>query len=458
MNALRNTSNTQRPRPSAANRPSVASKPPTTPLGDGGHANAPASQTLVSRRKFLYGAIGVGALAAVGIGAASYGALTSSDNGEIEYLNAPKGSLTTLNDFEALESSEDSVQQVGEYDLPYGTLVWTNDESVAACLLPTETGSPLTQVSLLLLGSGLNTTVLSKAVGSADGFEIYDVRANSNGLIWTEANILQGAWRVYATTVSGGSSIGAPHLLEEGDSAYETPTLAVADKRAFWQVNPKSTDSDAPSARLMGATFGKDDAEVYLESKRRMASPPYVYDGTVTVAPRVDSPSLYYQLTNIDVQSGETLDTLTLPHAIKPIEACYGKTGFMFSFPDIYDYSGAIANLGTYTPLAKPSDGNYDAASWFEFTRTPTAAPAWCSNLFIVKSTYSVCGVDLDKKTYFTLEVEDGADTYGEYLASSGANDTFVTYTNIDHAPIDAEQIHTCRVKIWRPLSSRRTV
>ena len=103
--------------------------------------------------------------------------------------------------------------------------------------------------------------------------------------------------------------------------------------------------------------------------------------------------------------------------------------------------------------MEKPADGNYNNASWFDFARTPTAAPAWCKNLLIVKSTYSVCGVDLNKETYFALEVEDGADTYGEYLASTGANDTFVTYTNVDHAPIDAEAIHACRVKIWKPLA-----
>ena len=162
---------------------------------------------------------------------------------------------------------------------------------------------------------------------------------------------------------------------------------------------------------------------------------------------------MYYQLTNLNAASGDALDTLTLPRAIAPIEAGYGETGFMFSFSDIYDYDGAVANLGTYTPFKRPSDGNYDAAQWFDFARTPTAAPAWCNGLLVVKSTYSVCGVDLSARTYFAIDVEDGADTYGEYLASTGTNDTFVTYTNIDHEPIGAEKVHTCRVKVWGTLS-----
>jgi len=448
MNAMRNRAHRE------TARPSVTKKPLATPLAGSKSGESTASGTLVTRRRFLYGAVGVGALAAVGAGAAVYTSAANNQDTEIDYLNVPESSLTTLNDFEALETAEDSVQKVGEFDLPYGTLVWAGDDSIAACLLPTDTGSPLTQVGLLLLGSGTTTTVLQRAVGSSDGFEIYDVRANSDGIVWTEANILQGSWRVYASTVSSGAgSIGSPHLLEEGDDAYETPTLAVAGSRAFWQVNPKSTEADAPSARLMGASFGKDDAQTVLESKRRMSSPPYAYGDTITVAPHVDSASTYYQLTNLDAKTGEVRDTLTLPHAIKPIEGGYGKTGFMFSFPDIYDYSGAIANLGTYLPRSKPSNGDYKSAQWFDFTRTPTAAPAWCGNLLIVKSTYSICGVDLEKGTYFALDVEDGADTYGEYLASTGDNDLFVTYTNIDHTPVGAERIYSCRVKTWKPLT-----
>lgn len=447
MNASGNNKN----RPPA--RPSVAQKHLTTPLASAGEASAANPETLVSRRRFLYGAIGAGAVAAVGIGAFAYSSAVNNADDEISYLDVPESSLTTLNDFEALENADDSVQKIGEFDLPYGTLVWASDDTVAACLLPTETGSPLTQVGLLFLGSGNTVTVLPKAQGSIDGFEIYDVRANSKGLIWTEANILQEEWRVYAATVSEQGGIGAPHLLEEGGSAYETPTLAVAGSRAFWQVNPKPVETDAPTARLMGATFGKDDAAIVLESTRRMSSPPYAHGDTITVAPRVDSASAYYQLTNIDATTGEVRETLTLPHAIRPIEGGYGKTGFMFSFPDIYDYKGAIANLGTYTPLSLPQDGDYNNARWFSFTRTPTAAPAWCGNLLIVKSTYSVCGVNLDKGTYFALDVDDGADTYGEYLASTGENKTFVTYTNIDHTPVDAARIYTCRVKVYSPLA-----
>ena len=410
------------------------------------------AQTLLSRRGFLYGAIGVGALAAVGIGSAVTDALPDAGGSDIDYLDVPENALTTLGEFDVIDDAEDVVRLVNTFELPYGTLVWVNDDNVAACLLPTETGSPLAQIGLLMLGSGMLNTVLLQAVGSSERFEVYDVRATSKGMIWTEANVLKGAWRVYAAPVSQGIP-GEPVLLEEGDDRWDTPTLAAVGKRAFWQVLPKLPNDEGLTSRLMRVTFGKDNVQCVYESSRRMGTAPYASHDSVVITPRADSSSIYYQLTNINAKSGEVTDQLTLPRSMTPLEAGYGQNGFAFSFPDIYDYGGGIANLGTYTPLAKPEDGNYSASQWFGFARTPTAAPAWCQGLFIVKSSYSVCGVDLAGGTYFAIDVDDGADTYGDYLATTGTHDTFVTYANIDHTPVSGDKTHVCRVKVWTLLT-----
>lgn len=415
---------------------------------------------LVSRRRFLYGALGVGAVAAVGAGAYALNAsrgqqeatadIASGGEGEVAALEAPESSLVTLNDFEALEEAEQRVTLSATFDLAYGTLVWVDDDQLAACLLPTEKGSPLAKVGLLNLGNGNLTTVRSEAVGTKDRFEIYDVRATSSGMIWTEASVLDGLWRIYASKLSGVTP-DEPQLLEEGGSDYETPTLAVVDDRAFWQVVPKAPNEKGLTSRLMGVTFGSNDASCVFESARRMGTPPYSANGSVVISPRIDRSSVYYQLTNIDAKSGQVTDRLTLPQSMAPLEAGYGETGFMFSFPDIYNNETAISNLGTYTPRSKPDGLNYNSARWFGFARTPSAAPAWCDNLLIVKSSYSVCGVDLEAGQYFAIDVENGADNYGDYLASSGTHPTFVTYSNIDHQPVNAKAIHACRVKVWTP-------
>lgn len=403
-------------------------------------------EVLVTRRRFLYGALGVGAVAVVGAGAAVLG--SQSDDDEITYLDAPDDALTPLTDFTALDSAEGKVSLVGEFDLPYGTLVWANDDSVAACLLPTETGKPLTQIGLLALGSGTLTTVLEEAVGSKEGFEIYDVRATSTGAIWTEADVLEGTWRIYSARYSNGTLVN-PIKLDEGDATYDTPTIAAVGDKAFWQVLPKLPNDDGLPSFLKRATIGAPNASTIFENARRMGTPVYAAEDSVVITPRLDASSIYYQLCNVSASTGDIIDTLTLPGAMHPLEAGYGKNGFMFSFADIYNYGGAIKNLGTYTPMENTQGGNYDAAKWFGFARTPTAAPAWCKDLFIVKSSYSVCGVDLKAGEYFALDVDNGADSYGEYLASSGTRDSFVTYTNINYSPVGSDPVKTCRVKVW---------
>ena len=239
------------------------------------NTSASNGEMLVSRRAFLYGttALAGGAVAAVGLATAGCSAIEGGP-ASVSHLEVPESSLATLNDFEALDSAQGSVHLLGWFDLPYGTLVWANDEEVAACLLPTSTGSPLTQVGLLFYGSDTLATVLERAVGAAEHYEVYDVRATSKGLVWTEANVLKGTWRVYTAKLADGAIEGGPVLVEEGDASFETPMLAVSAKRAFWQVVPKAPNDAGLTSRLMSAAFGDSKTTCVLENARRMGTPP----------------------------------------------------------------------------------------------------------------------------------------------------------------------------------------
>ena len=405
---------------------------------------------LLSRREFLYGAAGVAGVAAVGAGVVIARGGSSKDD-DLDILKVPKSSLTTQLDMEAIETYEDKLQLLAEHELPYGTLVWANSDIVAGCLIPTETGSPLTHLGLLALGSGHLETLMESAVGSAKGFEVYDMRATATGVIWTEANVLEGTWRVYTAAISD-FTMGKPVLADKGDETYDTPMLAITDSQAFWQVLPKlPNDAGLPSV-LKATTPGKADTHVVFENARRMACPPYATANSVVIAPRLDMGTVYYQLTNIDAKTGEVIDTMTLPTPMKPIDVAYGKNGFMFTFDSIYQVGEGISNLGTYCPMKTVKNGAYSDVDWFGFARTPQSPPAWAGDLLIVKSTYSVCGVDLKEGTYAVIDVDDGADNYGEFLASTGSHDTFVSFTNIDHSPVNAQAVKACRVKVWEPV------
>jgi len=414
------------------------------------------SRTLITRRRFLYGAAGVGAVAIVGTGAyLASNANRGSD--EVDYLKVPEDAVTTQLDMEAEENYENRLQLVATHDIPYGTLVWALADDVAGCLVPTETGSPLSQLALLALGSGTLETLLDKAVGAEKGFEIYDMRADASSVIWTEANVLEGVWRIYTAKISN-FTMGEPALVDEGDETYDTPSLALSGGYAFWQVLPKLPNDDGLPSVLKRATPGRKDAEVVYESARRMACAPYSNPDTVTIAPRLDMSTVYYQFMNINAKTGEVTETLTLPSGMKPLDVAYGKNGFMWTFDSIYNYGDGIANLGTYSPMKPVTGGDYSASKWFSFARTPYEAPAWAGNVLVVKSTYSVCGVDMDDGVYTVIDVDDGADDYGEYLASTGMHDTFVTFTNIDHTPVDAAPVKACRVKVWQPIPASQIV
>lgn len=417
-------------------------------------------QMLITRRHFLYGAVGVGAAAVLaGGGFALYSAAQpSADEESISVLEVPENAVSVLGDDQAAIAEDDLanyVSLVGSFDLPYGALLWNNNDSIAACLLPTEeTAKPLAYIALLYLGSGELAAVLEEAVGQSEGFDIYDVRASEQGLIWTEANILDGIWRIYTASLNDGV-LGSPMLVDEGDSGWETPTLAAVGMNAFWQVLPAlGGKKTAEDSLLKRARFGSGStAEVVYSSTGRMSTPPYASLDGIVITPRTNTSSVNHQLTLLDADSCEVRDKLVLPTSMKPLEAGYGDNGFTFMFDAIYNYGGGIANLGTYTPAQSHGTEDYEGLSWYRFTRTPTAAPSWSNGWFIVKSTYSVCGVDIGSLTYFALPLESGHDDYGDYLATTGSTSTFVTYTNINDTAVDGTKKKLCRVRVWAPIA-----
>ncbi len=411
----------------------------------------------MTRRGFLFGTIGV--VAAAAVAGTVYGTTQCSKKevvpqdgkiavGDLAVLNVPESSVFTTEECTYIEDSTPFVRIKAEAKLPYGTMLWASDDAVAACLLPCETSNPLCQVGLLNLADGSMTTVLERAVAQDEGFEIYDVRANAKGVVWTEADIMNGLWRIYAASLAG-MSLGTPQMVAQGDGDFDTPTLAVSGDFAFWQTLPKAKGKRSKeSSVLMRAPFGRgeEDSKVVYESNGRMACAPSTAADGIVIAPRADVSGTYYELTYIDASSGQVLDSLALPSQMKPTYVSYGDTGFSFAFDSIYSYGGGISNLGTYTALS-PKLAN--DTPWFRFPRTPYTSAAWNSAWLIVKSTSVVAAVDLEQRRYFTLAPEVATQGYGEFLASSGNVKNIVTYSNVDHVPLQGEKITSCLVRVW---------
>ena len=450
---------------------------------DKGVVTIPASNgdILLTRRHFLYGAAGVGVLAAAGAGAKAYTSAKAEENA-VAVLTVPKNAVTESTDLTEVENGG-KMNLSAEIELPYGTLMWATNDDVAALLLPTETGSPLATVSILRLTSGYYFSIINQAVGAAEGFEIYDVRASAEGVVWTEVNILEGVWRIYGAPLAD-ASLGMPRLLDQDTDDWETPSLAICGKEAFWQVLPnaqgpkKTSASTLRCAAVTGAASGASSTsaaagasgasanagstgtdsssmatsnsaststyEVVLSSQGRMCTPVYASDDEITVTPRAQTSGVYYQLTVINANTHEIKETMVLPQSMKPLEAGYGETGFMFSFEGIYSYGDGIANLGTYAPKTDARGANYSAAPWFHFARTPSAPPCWCGNYLMVKSTRSVVGVDLASDTYFLLNSISGSDTYGDYLASTGSRKRILVFSNVNDNATSSSNKYCC--------------
>ena len=318
------------------------------------------------------------------------------------------------------------------------------------CLVPTDSASPLTNVYTLNPLTGETHRVIRYAVGMDEGFEVYDARGTAKGLIWVEANIFTRRWRVYMAPLVDGA-LENILMVDSGDGEWEMPSVAVCGDYGFWQVRPRLDGSHTmDNSLLKKAAFGTGIPAVAFTSEGRFATPIYPMATQLVITPRNDFNNLiHYQMTLVNALTNAVEDRLCLQTGMKPVEAGYGTNGFNFSFDAIYDYGDGISNLGTYTPYEGVVNGNYANRHWFAFVRVPTAPPCWCGNLFIVKSTTAVLGIDLGGSRYFVLNVPEGADSYGEYLATTGTANTFVTYTNIDSNPIVGAARKLCSVRVW---------
>ena len=406
-------------------------------------------EILLTRRHFLYGTVALGALA-IAASSSFSSSVAYADDEQISTLEVAEDAVFTLEDCTETTWS-DSVHLVAQFELPYGALMWNNHESYAACLLPTETAHPLTQAGVIHLESATYSVLLETAVDHAQGYDIYDVRLNDKGIIWTEANVLSEMWSVYCA-VFDGITIGQPFKVAEGDGQWETPTIAAVGSYAYWQTLPVASGQHrTENSTVARVGFGRTNIEEVYTSEGRMCSPIYPLPDSLVITPRTATDAVHHQLTLLDGESAEVKDSMVLPQSMKPLEAGYGMGGFTFAFDGIYNYGGGIANLGTYTPASPHQAYDYENKTWFRFERAPSAAPAWCNNLFIVKSTRSVCGVDLKAKTYFAIDYESGSDSYGDYLATTGNVGSFVTYTNINTETIYGETKKYCLVRVWAP-------
>lgn len=400
-------------------------------VASGVSAKKSGPEVLLTRRNLLIGAGAIAGVAVLGGGLSlATNALEGKKEATVESISVPEDAVNALSDYSQADYTQ-HVKAAGSYKLAYGTLVWADNDTVAACLVPGESASPLNTVSLLYLSNGKTASALSAAQGANEGFEIVDVRCSENGLVWTESSAYESAWRVYTAKLSNGSVTSITQV-DQGDGNWLIPSIAAVGETAFWQVCPNTSgESAAERSALKSARFGSGDVAVPYTSKKPFATRVTAADDGVVITPRAEAQGTYYQLTKISAKDNSTVDQMTLPSSMTPDLASYGRSGFSFGFSSIYNFGGGIANLGTYTPRSAASAYHYNDLQWFRFSRSPITAPCWSGEWFVVKSTTALCGVNLGSKSYFAIDTPIGCDTYGEHLVSTGTRSSFVGLSQI---------------------------
>lgn len=454
--ARRNVSSFSRIRPAGPTKRSSFSnqKRPTKTTAVGTPRDpAPAKpftpEVLLTRRNLLIGAGVIGGIAAVG-GISSAASSAFSPSTEIETLSVPQSAVTELTNLSEVPYG-DYVKLSTSQRLPFGSLVWADNDTVAACLCPTEQTRPLNTIRLYYFSSANLVEVLKQPQGFDEGFDIYDVRCSTNGVVWTECNIYENTWRIY-TAQLGNATLSNIMKVDEGDANWVTPSIAACENAAFWQVAPEPDGEFAKEkAELRAVRFGESSYSQVYESLHSFACRIVAAADGVVIAPRLNSSTRYYQLTRILASDFSVADQVVLPQGMTPCNIGYGKSGFAFAFDNIYNYGDGIANLGTYTPMKAVTPYEYSNIPWFRFGRTPSATPAWCDEWFVVKSSRAVCGVHFASNNFFMIEPPSNTDSYGEYLASSGSCNKIVGLSQIT-STTEGEDDHTL-LRVFTPTS-----
>lgn len=376
-----------------------------------------------TRRQFLKGAAATAAAASVVSLLPGCTNRPSSDGKPqvLDYEDAVDALASYSEDKASLETKGEWQIEVGNV-LHAGGPTWLPAVGIASTTVPSIVARAFS------LASGTVVDVVSEPLTKGPNWVIYDSRCSDEVYAWVEVDALTRDWKLIAQEFSDGSLVGSPKTLWEADKDWDPALFVCSGKAVIWQVMPAlSGDKTAEHSFCYLWRTGTDSSKAVVESPGRFASEPSVSGDVVTLAPRVNAEEgVYYGITAYSLESDfeKVLDQLVLPTSIKPFRATRIGDVFAFSIEANYDSGGLFGNMGTYIG---PSEGPYVMLS-----REPSAEVVGNGEgLFLIKSRASYFVIDTAKETYAILLSTDRSVDYGEYPASDGQTDTFVTFATV---------------------------
>ncbi|MGN8853879.1 hypothetical protein [Collinsella sp. HCP28S3_H5] len=376
----------------------------------------------VTRRGFVLG--GAAASAATLLAGCSKKTGTSDDAaGEPQVIKDDSKIVSITEEYEAVDID---LKPTASWTLPLGTLLYYCDGGCAAAMMAPASALHANTLGVFNMGDGSLTTLIDDPV-EGSGYAFYDVRATDSVFAWVEMNYANSSWKLYAQTLSGAALTGNAVELDRGGEDYDPPLFTAFDSSVIWYKMPSTggnkTDSDSYCYRR---SLDESKAEAIWKSTGRFASAPRVSDGILTISPRVrNDEGVYYGMTAIDLTDGNNTKRaqLVLPSSVSPFEAVYMGDTFVFSIEATYADVGGLGNMGTYI-------GNEGGPYQF-LSREPLACAAGRKGKYLVKVQASHFLIDTSAKTYGSLLSPDRALEYGDYPATAGKSNTFLTYATV---------------------------
>ena len=349
---------------------------------------------------------------------------TSDDAaGEPQVIKDDSKIISITEEYEAVDID---LKPTASWTLPLGTLLYYCDGGYAAAMMAPASALHANTLGVFNMGDGSLTTLIDDPV-EGSGYAFYDVRATDSVFAWVEMNYANSSWKLYAQTLSGVALTGNAVELDRGGEDYDPPLFTAFDSSVIWYKMPSTggnkTGSDSYRYRR---SLDESKAEAIWKSTGRFASAPRVSDGILTITPRVrNDEGVYYGMTAIDLTDGNNTKRaqLVLPSSVSPFEAVYMGDTFVFSIEATYVGVGGLGNMGTYI-------GNEGGPYQF-LSREPLACAAGRKGKYLVKVQASHFLIDTSAKTYGSLLSPDRALEYGDYPATAGKSNTFLTYATV---------------------------
>ena len=377
----------------------------------------------VTRRRFLAGSAAATAAAAAAMSLSACSDNTDRVDGEPQIVDDESQIVNVFDDYKSVDGN---FQATSSWSLPLGTLLWHTDGSWAAAMMTPESAVSPNSIGVLSLASG-DLITLEGTATQGRTYSFYDVRCGSGVFVWVEIEYSSLDWVLLAAGMSEGALTGDPVQIDKGNADWDPPMFTAVGSTVYWQKMPNASGSkSAEASHCYRWSVGDNDHTTVWESLGRFATQPRVCNNVLTISPRVRADEgTYYGMTAVDLSDSNfrQLDQLVLPAGVRPFEAVYMGDTFAFAIEASYNGAGSLGNMGTFV--------GREGGPYIYVSREPAACPAGKNGQYIVKTRASYYVVNTQEETYAVLSCPDRSLDYGEYPASEGTCDQFLTYATV---------------------------